>query len=205
MRKLFIAAIGLVLLTVPASAQFAESNKSAQTATPAVGPQIGVTPLGAPTYIIEQKQQNDGVIPIGQIFNQALAPYIGELVNALVATGLGWLFWLLKTKLNINIDAEHRASITAAAQRQASSLLADGMVKIEGKTVTVDKGALAHAASVALAAAPDAAKRFGLTPENVAARIVDMIPQVPAGAQIVAAAHNGDDAAPPSPAVEKPA
>jgi hypothetical protein len=101
--------------------------------------------------------------------------------------GLTWLFWLLRTKLNINIDAEHRASITAAAQRQAASLIADGKVALQGKTITVDNEALAEAANAALAAAPDAAARFGLTPESVAKRIVDFIPQSTAGAAIIAA------------------
>ncbi len=120
---------------------------------------------------------------------------------------MGWLFWLLKTKLNVNIDAEHRDALTAAAQRQASSLVADGKVALDGKTVKVDDKALLDAVNHLSAAAPDAIKRFGITPQALADRIVDMLPQVPAIAPAVAAAAvAGNGAAPlPPQQPEKPA
>ena len=195
-----IAFAALVLVAgAPRADTFAEANK-AQPLTPnaaAVG-----TPVGQPVFVIQQPATG-GVINIGQAFGSVAEPYINALVQALVAAAMGWIFWLLKTKLNINIDAEHRASITQAVQRQASSLIADGAVAMEGKAVKVDNAALAQAVNMAIAAAPDAVARFGLTPERVEARIIDMIPQAPAGAQIVAAAHaNGNghaDPAPPAP------
>ena len=156
---------------------------------------VAASPSPAPAQFVSSPQppivvaqpESTAVINVGAIFGAA-APYINAVANDLIYAGMAWLFWLLKTKLNVNIDSEHRASLTAAAQRQASSLIADGAVTMQGKTVTVDNNALAEAVSALIAAAPGAIDRFGITPEKVADRIKDMIPQVPAGAQIVAAA-----------------
>jgi len=199
MKRFFAnAALAAALLLCPLAA-LAQSSSSppATQLVPMPGPAIGVGQVGVPTYVLPAKP-DAGIINLGQAFGDAAAPYVNELVNALVAAAFGWIFWLLKSKLNINIDAEYRASITAAAQRQASSLIADGKVAVAGKTVTVNNEALAEAANAALAAAPDAAARFGLTPETVAARIVDMIPQVPAGAAMLAAPAAPNPAAPPA-------
>ena len=174
MKRLFAAAALIAMLIVSAHAQ-----------VPTYATFLATAVGGSPMIVVPQKQ--GGVINVGQAFGEIAEPYINAAVNSLIMAGLTWLFWLLRTKLNINIDAEHRASITAAAQRQAASLIADGKVALQGKTITVDNEALAEAANAALVAAPDAAARFGLTPESVAKRIVDFIPQSTAGAAIIAA------------------
>lgn len=136
-------------------------------------------------------QQAGGVINIGQALGPILQPYVDAVVQAILASLVGWVLWLLKTKLNVTVDAAHRDAITAAVQRQASSLVADGFVKVEqnGK-ITVNDQAKVQAANAVLNAVPDALNRFGLDvkPDVVAARIVDMLPQVPAVAQAQAAA-----------------
>lgn len=146
---------------------------------------FGALCLGA-TESFAQVQPAGGVIDIGQAFNVALAPYINAAVQSLIVAGLGWLFYLLRTKLNISIDAEHRAALTQFAQRQGASLVADGKVALQGKTITVDNAALATAANEAVTMIPDVLKHFGITPGAVAERIKDAIPQVPAAAPVVA-------------------
>ena len=133
-----------------------------------------------------QAQPAGGFIDIGQAFNTALAPYINAAVQSLIVAGMGWLFYLLKTKLNISIDSDHRTALTQFAQRQGASLVADGKVALQGKTITVDNAALATAANEAVTMIPDVLKHFGITPNAVAERIKDAIPQVPAAAPVVA-------------------
>ena len=154
----------LFLLTGMAAAQFATNVGSqpgappcSQVLAPAPSPAIGVGQIGVPTYVVPPAAPTTGgIINVGQIFGTVIAPYINELANDLVYAGMAYIFWLLKNKLNINIDAEHRATYTQAAQRQASSLIAAGAVDVQGKTITVDSQALAQAVNELAAAAPDA-------------------------------------------------
>ena len=204
--KLFVVAAALAALIVcnPAAAQFAEGQSQGQAV---VAPNPGVTATNAPRVYnpkpdgplgaLAVAPQQGGTIDIGQAFNAALAPYINAAMSALVYAAMGWLFYLLQKKFNINIDAGHREAITQAAQRQASSLVADGMVSLQGKTVHVDSAALADAVNHLTAAAPGAIAHFGITPQSLADRIVDMVPQVPAIAPVVAKAA-AEPAAPPS-------
>lgn len=161
-RTAFFVAVALCALAAPALAQLGVSS-------------IPAAPVAS-----------GGTIDIGQAFSNAAAPYINAAVSSLIAAAMGWLFWLLKTKLNVSIDAEHRDALTSFAQRQASSLVADGKVAIQGKAVTVDNAALANAANQALIMIPDVLKHFGITPNGIADRIKDAIPQVPAAAPAIA-------------------
>jgi hypothetical protein len=134
-----------------------------------------------------------GVLNIGQAFGPFLQPYVDATVQGLIAALGGWVVWILKTKLGINVDAQHRDAIISAVQRQASSLVADGFVKIDqsGK-IQIDNPSLYYSAQAAMAAVPDAVKHFGLTPQALADRIVDALPHVPsvAGAQATVIAKN---------------
>jgi hypothetical protein len=132
-----------------------------------------------------------GIINIGQSLGPALQPIVEDVVNAAIASILGWVLWLLKNKLNVSIDQSHRDALVRALQNQAGSLIADGFVKVDGAKITVPNQQLAEAADEVLAVIPDAAQRLGLTSDYVAKRIVDMIPQTPAGAAIAVAAANG--------------
>lgn len=138
--------------------------------------------------------QNPGIINIGQAFSAAAAPYINAVVNALIAAVIGLIAWKVKQRTGIEIDQGHRDAVIRALQNQAGSLIADGMVKLENKTITVNSPALAKAANDVLASVPDAAKHFGLTPSYVADRIIDMIPQITAGAQLVGASKDAANA-----------
>lgn len=128
---------------------------------------------------------------------QAVTGGVVELINGAIAAGItalvGWVLMTVKAKFNVEIEAKHREALTAFLQRQASSLVARGAVKVQGVKIEVASDAVAVAANTALHAIPDALKFFGLTPEALQKRIVDMLPQQPAVAQAQAVAidvHN---------------
>jgi hypothetical protein len=194
-----------------ASAQFAEANNPAGVAVaplaPGTMPAKPDGPLGA-LAVAPQPQQSGGIISLGPVTgNPQVDQAAQDLVNALVAAAMGWLFWVLKTKLGVSTDKDMRDALTAAAQRQASSLVADGKVSLNGKAIIPDEAALLKAVAALQKAAPDAIAHFGISdPQHLADRIVDMIPHVPAMAPAVASAHavNGGAPLPPQPQKETP-
>ncbi|MDA9511155.1 hypothetical protein XI09_42195 [Bradyrhizobium sp. CCBAU 11386] len=137
-------------------------------------------------------------IDIGQAFTGGLV----DVVNGAVAAGttalVGWVCITIKNKFNIDIEAKHREALTAFLNRQASSLVAKGAVKVQGLKVEVGSDALAVAANTALHAIPDALKFFGLTPEVLQKRILDLLPQQPAVSQAQAIALDVANPATPS-------
>ena len=174
MKRLFVAlAAALFIIAVPVRAQFNQTV-----------PVPGVSAIGAPTLV--EVHKGGGVINIGQAFGDFLQPYVDAIANALVLALVGYLANELKKKWNIEVDKNQRDALTTFLQNQAGSLIADGMVKVEGAKVNVDSTALASAANQVERHIPDAAKHFGLTPELVAAKIVDTIPQIAAGAHMLA-------------------
>ncbi len=143
-------------------------------------------------------------IDIGQAFTGGLVDAINGGVAALIAVGVGWLGTILKSKWNIDIEAKHRDALTAFLNRQASSLVAKGAVKVQGLKIEVGSDALAVAANTALHAVPDALKFFGLTPEALQNRILDLLPQQPAVAQAQAIALDVANPATPTGAQATP-
>ncbi|MEY9580949.1 hypothetical protein ABIE88_008525 [Bradyrhizobium diazoefficiens] len=137
-------------------------------------------------------------IDIGQAFTGGMVDAINGAVMALITAGVGWLGVVLKSKWNIDIEAKHREALTAFLNRQASSLVAKGAVKVQGLKVEVGSDALAVAANAALHSIPDALKFFGLTPESIQKRILDLLPQQPAVAQAQAVALDVANSATPS-------
>lgn len=138
--------------------------------------------------------QGGGIINIGQALGPFLQPYVDAAVQALILAGVSWLGVVLKQKFNISIDEGHRDALTTFLQNRASSLIADGAVRMQGLQVKVDSAALAAAVNSINDGAAGAAKHFGITPDMIAAKIIDAIPQVPAGAAIVAQAHDPQNA-----------
>jgi len=145
-------------------------------------------------------------IEIGQAFGAAVQPYIDAAVQALLFAGLSWLWWVLKSKFKIDIDAGHRDALTAFIQRQASSLIADGLVRLNGTKINVPSDAMARAVNTAGTAIPEVVNHFGLTPEKLSAMIMDALPKQPSVAQAQAIALDVQNPATPSvPAVPAPA
>lgn len=133
----------------------------------------------AVVFIVSPAHAEGGVINVGQAFSDALAPYINAVVNALIVAIMGWVALKFKQKTGIEIEASHRDAIARALQNQAGSLIADGFAKVDkfGK-VTVSSQALAQSVNDLMKSVPDAVKHFGVTPDKVAQRIVDTIPQL---------------------------
>lgn len=176
--RILVVALALSAIFIAAEARLIGTAHAQQPAQQ----QIGVTSMPAPIYL--QPAHAGGVIEVGQALGPALQPYVDSIVQACVALLISWVLWLLKSKFNVNIDEGHRKSIQDAVQRQAASLVADGFVKIEqGGKVRVDNQALAQAGKLAVDAAADAVRHFNMDPNQLAARIVDALPHVPAVAE----------------------
>lgn len=143
---------------------------------------------------VEAASKGGGIIQLSAL--GWLEPYADSLVQALIAAGFAWF---AKSKYSTMMDESSRAALEAFAKNRASSLLADGAVKLSGKSIDVHSAMLAQAAAESSTAIPDAMKRFGLTPDVVAQKIIDAIPQTAAGAAIIAQAHAVDPAAPVDP------
>lgn len=206
-------AIGfLVGVTLPSRAQF--PSAVTQPGGPAV---IDARPSG-PVAIGQAQAQRDpdtGRVAIVQATNPPapasggiiqlsafgwLEPYIDTIAQALIVAFFGWVG---KSKYSQWLDQSSRDALEVFVKNRASSLIADGAVSMRNKSVQVDNPLLYRAAAEASTAIPDALKRFGLSPEVVAAKIVDAIPQTTAGAAIIAGAHQETDAA-PVPVTDRP-
>lgn len=139
-----------------------------------------------------------GILDIGAAFGAALQPYVDAAVNGAIAALIGWVLVVVKNRFNIAIEASHRDALTTFLQRQASSLVAAGAVKVQGIKIEVKNEALYAAANTALVAIPQALQFFGLSPAKVAEMIVDLIPKQPAVASAQAVALDANNPATPS-------
>lgn len=171
------------------------AHAHAQTSTAPIAAPSVVAPIPAAT-VPDQVVAPAVVAPPSSFLNVGAAfgklqPYVESVVGSLLSLAIGWLFFLARTKLNLSIDQSHRDALTAFLLRQASSLVADGFVKVSGLKVEVDSVALRNAALLGEQVVGDAVKFFGLSPASLAERIVDKLPQVPA----VAAAMSADTVA----------
>ena len=127
-------------------------------------------------------------IDIGDAFSGGLLDALLGAISAIIASLVAWVAMVVKNKFNIDIEKAHRDALTQFLQRQASSLVADGAVRLQGLKIEVSNAALAGVANTAIHAIPDAMKFFGLTPEALQKRIIDLLPQQPAVAQAQAVA-----------------
>lgn len=161
-------------------------------------------PVGAIGIPVAAPAPSTSLVNIGQAFGAA-APYVDAAVNALITAVFGWLAWMLKSKWGIEVDKHLADTLQSALQNRAASLVADGVVRLQGAKVDVHSAWVANEANDLLRANPDVAARFGLTPESVAAMIVNQLPHVPAVSTALAGAlvkTNGQPA--PAPAVSSP-
>lgn len=185
-----IRSLIVALALLSATTAFAQDQAPKPAPTPIVvttpAPVVNVTP---PVVNVPAAPTQGGVIDIGQALGPFLQPYVNAVVGSLLTALVSWVLLILKNKFNVQIDESNRNALVTALKNQAGSLIADGFVKVEANgKVTVPNQALAEAANEVMGVIPDAAARLGFTPDYVAKRIVDTIPQTAAGAQLVAAA-----------------
>ena len=173
----------------------------------AQAPQKMTVPVAAaydtPTTVTVQPGAPQGsILSLGQAFGW-LEPYVDSGVAALILAVLGKL-GLDKNAANGRVtDADHRDTLEQFLINQASSLVADGFVRLNGLKVDVHSPALAAAAGTAFQWIPDAVKNFGLTPETLEAKIVDKIAHLPSvsAAQAQVMAQQAAPQAAPQPAL----
>lgn len=117
-------------------------------------------------------------IDYGQAFGW-LQPYVISFVGTLLTAAATWIVFLVNKWLGIKIDKDQADVYLRAAKNQASSLIADGFVKIrENGKVEVNNPALAAAANDLLKSVPDAAGHFNVQIDDAMKKIVDMVPTV---------------------------
>ncbi len=127
-----------------------------------------------------------GLLDVGQAFSTVMQPYINAALQALLAAGLAWLAWWLKTKWGIDIDKQHQDTVQKWLTNQAGSLVADGAVTIQNGKIVVNQAVLNSHALQITQQIPDAAAYFAISPQLVASKIVDKLPQIPAVASMMA-------------------
>jgi hypothetical protein len=184
MRKIII--IALLLLASPAAAQFVGSTPTQPSGPVALGQAMAQVDDHQRVSIVQVGQPQQGGIISLKAFGW-LEPYVETAVQLLIAAAFSWF---AKTKYGQMMDKESRDALEVFLKNRAASLIADGAVSIEGKSITVNSANLAAEISSANRLIPGALKRFGLTPQAVGEKIVDAIPQIAAGAAIVAQAHS---------------
>lgn len=204
-RFLFAAVLAASFVSAPiAIAQFAEGLVTCDAATNSkcpAGPvavgqaQLDRAPDGRIALIqapaVQPAPTSGGIIQLSAL--GWLEPYVDTIVQALIVAFFGWLG---KSKYGQWMDETSRDALQTFAKNRAASMIADGGVWMKDKAVHVDNALLYKAASEATTAIPDALKRFKLTPDVIAAKIIDAIPQTEAGAAIVATAHTNDSSEP---------
>jgi hypothetical protein len=203
MKKFALIAAALLALALPAAAQFPAAADQPGGPVAIGQAQAQVDPATQKVAIVQSTAPapapSGGVIQLSAF--GWLQPYVDTVVQGLIVVAFGWL---TKNGYTQWMDASARASVEVFVKNRASSLIADGAVRMQDKAVHVDNSFLYRAARESSTAIPDALKRFGLTPDVVAAKIIDAIPQTPAGASIIATAHTEDTEVAPVPVANRP-
>jgi hypothetical protein len=115
-----------------------------------------------------------------------LEPYAVAIVQGLIGLGFAWF---AKSRYSTLLDESSRDALETFLKNRASSLIADGAVRMQGLSINVNSAALAREVELANKLIPGALKRFGLLPSVIADKIIDAIPQTTTGALIIAKAH----------------
>ncbi len=112
----------------------------------------------------------------------------GTLIMAVVGMGVN-VFNKWGAKYGLEIDAHNRDAIASAAKNVAAGAIAKGLAVVgDNGKMTLPAGVLASLAKeVVEKRAPDAVAHFSLTPDDVAQRIIEQLPQVAATAAPVPA------------------
>jgi hypothetical protein len=119
----------------------------------------------------------DTTIAVGDIWTGVM-PYIVAAIGAVITFLVGWVLNLLKTKLGVSIDDSMRASLQTAAANAAGLVLNSLGNQLSGVKIDVGNQFVADAVNYVIKAAPDAVAHFGLTPDEIAQKILALLPQV---------------------------
>lgn len=104
-----------------------------------------------------------------------VAPWLEMLVGAvsiLVTAILGWIAARIQAKTGIDIEARHREALQTAITNAAGLAINRLHGKLQDVTFDVRHPAIKQAVDYIGSAAPDAVRNFGLTPEQLAEKVV---------------------------------
>lgn len=122
-------------------------------------------------YAGAQEAANDTRVVVGDL----IAPWLEMLVGAvavLITAILGWIAAQVKAKTGIDIEARHREALQTALTNAAGLALTRLSTTLGSKTIDVKHPLIKQAVEYVNSAAPDAIRNFGLTPEQIAEKIV---------------------------------
>ena len=108
-------------------------------------------------------------------FIELLLPFIQAIVLG-VLVPVAVAFFL--KKLNLDMEAQHRDALQTSLTNAAGLLIQKGAAQAGKLTVDVKSAQMAAAIRYVQDSAPDAVKRWGLTPEAIAEKVRAKLPQV---------------------------
>lgn len=191
-----LMAAALATSAVPAGAQVDLPKQTWDTTPPVT---FGIpAPIPAPgsagqaaataPVVVELPKTQPTSFSIGQVFSDAVRPYVDAavttLVGALVTTVLGFFM----QKLHFEMDEKARNAIQTSAQNLAQAIVNQGLARISGVKVDVKSEHLLAFANDLVERNKGSAARLGFTPERAAQLIQEKLANVPAIAQAQAKA-----------------
>ena len=126
--------------------------------------------FGAPAFAQDASVPNTS-INLGDIIGPWLEMIVGA-VAILVTAILGWLAALIKAKTGIDIEARHREALQTALTNAAGLMLRRLGDKANLVSFDVHNPIIREGILYVTRSAPDAVKKFGLSPEQLAEKLV---------------------------------
>lgn len=115
--------------------------------------------------------QDDTTIRVGDL----MAPWLEMLLGAvavLVTAVLGYLANLIRQKTGIDIEFARMQTFQQALTNAAGLVINRAADKVADKTINVGHPAIRQAIQYVNESAPDAVEYFGLTPDQIAQKVV---------------------------------
>ena len=123
---------------------------------------------------------NNHSVNVGQL----IAPWLEMLLGAvsiLITAIVGWIATQIQKRTGIEVEAKHRDALQAALTNAAGLIVAKAQGSLGDRTIDVRHPVIADAITYVNRAAPDAVARFGLTPAQLAEKLVAKLGLVDAG------------------------
>ena len=119
----------------------------------------------------------ESTIVSAQPFVDLLLPFIQAIVlGVLVPVATAWFI----RKLNLDMEAQHRDALQTSLTNAAGLVIQKGAAQAGKLTYDTKSPAMAQAIRYVQDSAPDAVRKWGLTPEKIAEKVRAKLPQVEA-------------------------
>lgn len=116
-------------------------------------------------------QETDTTVKIGAL----IAPWADMIVSTvavLIGALVTWITALISRKTGIEIEARHREALQSALTNGAGLVLSKITVPLSNLSMDVKSPLVKIGVEYVLNAAPDAVKKFGLSPDELAEKLV---------------------------------